>query len=155
MRSVRGTKRLQRGFTLIELMIVVAIVAILAAVAVPSYQQHIVKTNRKDAMTVLQSAAQAMERYNAKKDNTYVGAAAGTDFPDKAPLDGAAKYDIDFSPTLEGPPTATTYKLRATPKAGTPQADNGFIEIDQTGVRSWDKNNNGGIDAGENTWNDH
>jgi type IV pilus assembly protein PilE len=149
MKTVRETSGMQRGFTLIELMVVVAIVAILAAIAVPSYQRHIVKTNRQDAMAVLQSAAQAMERYYAKHNNDYTDAEAGKDFPNQAPVDGIAKYDVQF----DGTPDLTSYKLRAIPKGS--QAGDGYIQIDQTGLRTWDKNNNNAIDAGESTWNDH
>ncbi len=53
----------QRGFTLIELMIVVAIIAIIAAVAYPAYTQHIIKARRSDAEGALLNFANAMERY--------------------------------------------------------------------------------------------
>ncbi len=55
--------KLQHGFTLIELMIVVAIVAILAAIAMPSYSDYIVKSNRSDAKIALMKYAQMQESY--------------------------------------------------------------------------------------------
>jgi type IV pilus assembly protein PilE len=57
----------QRGFTLIELMIVVAIVAILASVVLPSYQSQVAKTKRSEAQVALQSIAVAMETHYRKK----------------------------------------------------------------------------------------
>lgn len=64
-------KNLQRGFTLIELMIVVVIVAILAAVAYPSYQDSVIKTKRAEGRAALMQAMQQQERYYTQ-NNTYV-----------------------------------------------------------------------------------
>ena len=62
----------QKGFTLVEVMIVVAIIAILAAIVIPSYQSAVRKAHRTDAKTALATIAQLMERYNTQ-NNTYVG----------------------------------------------------------------------------------
>ena len=151
MKIVRA-KFAENGFSLIELMIVVAIVAILAAVAVPSYQRYILKTNRSDAMAVLQGFAQAMERHYAQ-NNSYLGAASGGDddgipaiYSAQAPIDGAVKYNL----TIEPGTTATQYTLRATPTGA--QAADGYLEITNTGLRRWDKDNSDSIEASENTW---
>ena len=99
-----------KGMTLIELMIVVAVVGILAAVAYPSYQEHIRKARRADAQTALMELAQFMERYYTS-NGTYVGAALPFT---EAPKDGGAKfYDLEFS----AGPAASTYTLRASPKS--------------------------------------
>lgn len=143
------------GFTLVELMIVIAIIGILAAVGYPSYVSNIVDGRRSDAMGTLASFANAMERRYAGGANTYLGAAttgADTGAPDasvfasEAPLSGADKY---YNLTIAAA-TATTYTLRATPKGG--QASDGYLELLSTGQKQWDRDNNGSISGTENCW---
>lgn len=142
-----------RGFTLIELMIVVAIIAIIASVAYPSYTDSVQKTRRADAKAVLLGFAQAMERHFTE-NNSYLGAAnAGGNtgspgiYPSEAPIDGGTKfYDLTITAA-----TATTFTLRATPKGG--QAGDGILEILNTGQKRWDADDNGSFAATENVWN--
>ncbi|UZD66781.1 type IV pilin protein [Marinobacter sp. AN1] len=142
----------ERGFTLIELMIVVAVIGILAAIAYPSYQNSVDKSRRTDGKSALSGLAGAMERHYTT-NSTYEGAATGGAdtgspeiFPDEAPLDSSNKfYDL----TIEAA-DATSFTLRAAPKGV--HAGDGYLELTSTGVRRWDQNNNGAIDAGENTW---
>ena len=69
-------RRNARGFTLMELMIAVAVVGILASVAVPSYREHIAASRRADAKSALLAAAQAMERTYTER-GTYAGVTLG------------------------------------------------------------------------------
>ncbi len=68
-----------KGFTLIELMIAAAIIAIIAAIAYPSYQDSVRKSRRVDAKAALLNAAQVLERCYTEK-STYKGAGCATTF---------------------------------------------------------------------------
>jgi type IV pilus assembly protein PilE len=123
------------GFTLIELMIVVAIIAILAAIAYPSYTNYVIKTRRVSAAACLSEYANYMERYyttnmaydkdSASKANTLPAldcASAGQTGP---------YYGYAFD-TL----TASAFTLSATPQ-GSQVADTkcGTLSLDQAGKR--------------------
>lgn len=142
----------QKGFTLIELMIVVAIIGIIAAIAYPSYTEHVEKTRRSDAQGALMGLAAAMERHYAT-NNSYEGAASGGSdtgapaiYPDEAPLDGNTKY---YDLTIQAA-DSTSFTLRAAPKGA--QAGDGVLELDSTGARRWDSDASTTFDTGENTW---
>ena len=100
-----------KGFTLVELMIVVAIIGILAAIAYPSYTEQVRSGRRADAQGALMEASQAMERYYAENGFTYVGAAPGTEFPAQSPFSGGTPaYNMAITAS-----NATSYTLQAAP----------------------------------------
>jgi type IV pilus assembly protein PilE len=115
-----------RGFTLIELMITVAIVGILASIAYPSYMEQIRKGKRADAKAALTSFANAMEIYKMQNGNSYVdagtvggtpansGAPKSTVFPSTIPISGGTPtYNLAIAAI---PPLSTsTYTIIATP----------------------------------------
>jgi len=139
----------KNGFTLIELMIVVAVVGILAAIAFPSYVEYVDRARRSDAQGALLGLANAMERHHTA-NNSYLGAGnpntgAPSIFPDEVPNDGNDKY-YDLTITAAN---ATSYTVRATPKNA--QAGDGILELTSTGIKRWDRDNDG-LGAGDNTW---
>jgi type IV pilus assembly protein PilE len=106
----------ERGFTLIELMIVVAVMAVIALVAVPSYMDSVRKSRRADAMTGLTKLQQLQERYRGEKP-TYASAVASMPLswgPSNQSPEG--HYDLTISNA-----DAVGYTVTATAKSGSPQ----------------------------------
>ena len=117
------------GFTLIELMIVVAIVGILAAVAYPSYQNYVLRAARADAQGDMLELAQWMER-RFTTDNTHVGAAPPfTWSPRSAPNLAAARYGINLINL-----GALTYTIQAVPTAVQAADVCGTMTVNHQGV---------------------
>ena len=101
--------RTARGFTLIELMITVAIVAILAAVALPAYNDYIIRSKLQEASTNLSQLRVKMEQFY-QDNRTFAGGLC-------APGTGVQIKYFDFS--CQGTPNLTSYTLQAVGKAGT------------------------------------
>lgn len=117
-----------RGFTLIELMITVAIVAILASVAMASYNFAVVKSRRSAATGCLLERAQFMERYYTTR-MTYANA--------PNPAQCGAEVEPHYTLAFSGTPDATRYTITATPKGSQASADTkcGTLSINAQGVR--------------------
>ena len=151
------------GFTLIELMIVVVIVGILAAIAYPSYNRYSTQTRRSDAKIALTQAASLQEkffsdcRWYATTPNGVraCGTAAGNVDTVLGILTTSpgGYYTLAITAgNITG--TCTTYScgftITATP--GGLQAGDGAFRIDALGTKQWDRDNNSVYAANENSW---
>jgi type IV pilus assembly protein PilE len=131
-------RRADAGFTLIELMVAVAVVAILASIALPSYTSYIARARRADARTQLLQAAQFMQRFYAANDsygqdrsgNAVLGQVPGGLL--HSPADSAALYDLAIPIA-----TAAAFTLQMVPVAGGSMANDecGSFTLTSIGVR--------------------
>ena len=154
----------QQAFTLIELLIVVAIVGILASIAYPTYQESIRRTHRFEAQGALESLSASMARWFVENNSSYLGAAedsGGTAittsftgsssnvprfFAKTVPVNGQnVTYKIILTDVA-----ATSYIAKAIPQDA--QAADGFLSLSNDGSRIWDENNDGSVATSEKTW---
>lgn len=128
-----------KGFTLIEVMIVVVIIAILAAFAMPSYQQYKIKTERTTMKTEMAEVALRLQRY---KITNFIFVRNGTavmlgdiDVPSNFPRTGTVLYTLALSNV-----TANNWTLTATPKSTALMKNDGSLVLNSRGERCWTKN---------------
>jgi type IV pilus assembly protein PilE len=161
-------QRAEQGFTLIELVIAMAIMSILTLIAVPSYQEHLQKTRIAMAKADLMELAGYFERqrtvnacYNGSSCDFKETGGSGDSGPlivdqDSSILDmlsdeTAQYYDVTLTVL-----TNSTFTLRATPDTNTAQDGTGFLEVLHTGQQRWDKNDDDDADdTGEGNWKRH
>ena len=161
-RGFRGAVQPGRGralaFSLIEIMVALAIVAVLLALAVPVYQGYSVRAYRSQAQADLLGCAQGMERHAAlamgygnaiDSDGDGVGDRSTGSVSGNLCQVASSHYRISVRSA-----DAAQFVLRAQPSGSGPVRSDGVLELDSTGARRWDRNNDGDFDdAGELSWN--
>ena len=140
---VKKTIRNQKGFTLIELMIVLVVLGILTLIAVPSYREYATRTSRTAAVSDVQELSLFLERaFSAQGRFDDVATPAQlvnplpfTFSPQGSGIDGSGNEFGDPKYTLVSAVTATTYQLTATPFGGQlDDTDCGTLRLDQAGT---------------------
>lgn len=136
-----------QGFTLVELMIVVAIIAVLASIALPNYQQYVIKARRADMMTEMQGIASRIESRrlvegvytNINLAQVYKRTPNGGQF--SYPDDTRAYYRVrlvnaDKAEVMTGDKMTTAFwRIEAVPTAAGPQVQDGTLTLDYKGER--------------------
>lgn len=133
----------QTGYSLMELLVTVALVTVVTSIALPSYRNHVTRSHRGDAMTALLKIANAQEKFYLQ-NNTYT-----TSLND---LDIAGTDNGYYSLSIPNA-DVNVFSATATPAAGGPQADDdqcAQFAIDSTGTRS--ATNSGGGDSTQACW---
>jgi type IV pilus assembly protein PilE len=132
---MRSTAARFGGFSLIELMVTMAIIAILAAIAYPSYQRHLVKGSRAEAQSYLMDAAQRQQQFLMDSRAYAADAATLNDAPNERVTQ---YYTVTFATDANGGGCAPApcFVLTATPIAGTRQAIDPVLTLDNTGRKT-------------------
>ena len=130
----------ERGFTLVELMIVVAVIGILSIVAYPSYTSYVLRSERSRAQQLMLEISNRQQQYivDARAYTATIGS-TGLNVPSKDGWSCAAtcvsgKYTVSVA-LVAGPPPSFT--ITATPTAGTPQAADGVLTLTSDGAKTW------------------
>lgn len=124
--------RRQSGFTLIELMVTVAIIAILAAIAMPAYQEYVRRGNRAAAESEMMDIANREQQF-LLANRAYTDKATIVASGYLLPTNVGNKYNWDAQPGAGTPPTFT---ITFTPIAGTVQASDGTLVLTSEGVKT-------------------
>ncbi len=139
----------QKGFTLIEVLIVMVIISILAAIAYPRYQEYVENARRTELQGDLMMLASALETYRSQ-NLSYGGAELSALAPS---LDAHDFYSVslDQDPMPSG---SQSYEITAVPKTGAMMEGTGALMLNSDGDSCWNENNQTGCTYGtDKSWN--
>lgn len=147
-RASNSRSRLREaGFTIIELMIVVAIIGLLAGIGVPSYKEYVNKSKRAEGKAALTAAAARLERYYSLNNcypSSSCGSPAATDSPSALTAAGIQGFSGESSTkayyNISVTFAAQTFTLTASPKSPYTDAKCGNLTLSNTG-RKWTQSN--------------
>lgn len=119
-----------KGFSLIELMIVVVLIGIISAIAIPQYSQYVIRGNRAAAQSFMLDVSNREKQYMLDA-RSYTNSLATLGMT--PPADVSNNYTITISAPAGTPPT---YTITATPVVGSKQANDGNLTLDDTGAKT-------------------
>ncbi len=136
------------GFTFIEMLVVVAIVGIAAAIAIPNYSAYVTQANRTDAMKFLTEIAGEQQKYFSEY-NVYASTLSDLGYSTTANPSTTTSPESHYTVSVDTATTGLSYEITATPVSGGRQANDAeckVFTIDSTGA----KGNSGGTNS--NCW---
>ena len=138
---MNSTAKNNIGFTLIELMIVVAIIGVLAAIAYPSYQRYVISTKRADMMTEMHNIASQIEAnklavgsYSDIKLTSIFSSTPNSDGEVSFPATGTALYTVTVTPNDKTTLNNGQWTITAEPQSGQ-MASDGNLTLNHQGVK--------------------
>ncbi len=135
---MKKQQRLTQGFTLLEMMIVVAVIALLAAIALPNYTSYLIRAKRTDAMESLTEVMNQQQRF-LTRNRTYTDDLADLGYTtgNKKINSDDNNYEIEASACVGGQPLTRCVLLTATARPGQGQEGDGDITFDSRGNKTW------------------
>jgi type IV pilus assembly protein PilE len=127
-----------RGFTILELLIVMGIIAIIAAMAIPAYDSYLRKGSRSAAQAYMMQISGKQAQYLLDARNYAVGSTAVADLSLTEPPEVTSFYTVVVENSSGGTTVTTppSFRVRATPKPSTRQASDGELILTNTGTKT-------------------
>ena len=143
--TIKSSKALskQHGFTLIEVMIVVAIIGVLAAIVYPNYQSYVIKSKRTDMMSEMHNIASQIQSRKLAQGSYSNNLITGLD--GNFPRQGPTLYTISFTPN----PLTSEWRIIATPNPNSQMANDGTLSLNYQNIKC-----RATVCGSDDSWND-